>query len=231
MKKKIILGIVAVVVVLGGVLALNMCNVVKRTIETVGSNVLGTAVKVGSFDFSMADKSAQLSSLSIRNPKGFKADYLLQTKKIGVTVDDVSRQLVTLKQVVVDGMTVTYELGPHGSNMDAIKSRLASPAPAAASKSKGSDTNLVIQQLRITNAKVVPAIGGTSAPVPLPDLVLTNIGTQKNPATPAEVATQVMNKVMAASTTALISSGLIKGPFDKAISKVEKKIQGLFLQK
>lgn len=216
--KKMFLAIVALLVIGGVVLFMNLGGVVKRTIELAGSHVLGTKVSVSGLDISLANKTAAMRGLSVANPSGFSG-ALLKTKGISVAVGDVSKDVVIIKSVVVDGMDVTYEFGAKGSNFEAIQKNLKTaaaektPAPAAkkADGAKSADTRIVIQHLKIVNAHVIPSLGAVSTPVSLPDIVLKNIGSQKNPATASDVALQVMNKVMAVSAQAVVQAGIVNG--------------------
>ncbi len=214
--KKLFLAIVALLVIGGIALMMNLGGVVKRTIEIAGSRVLGTRVSVSGLDISLADRKAAMRGLSVNNPSGFSGD-LLKTKGISVAVGDISKDVVVIKSVVVDGMTVTYEYGTKGSNFEVIQKNLrsASAEKAAAPKKEvpagTSDTRVVIQQLKIVHAQVIPSIGIVSAPVTLPDITLTNIGSKSHPATSTDVALQVMNKVMAVSAQAVVQSGVLNG--------------------
>jgi hypothetical protein len=229
--KKIALVVLGLLVVLGVVLFLNLGGVVKTAIETAGTQAAGTAVRVSGLNLSLADKKATLRGLTVANPQGFKTDNILKASAISVTVGDITDKVVTIKEIIVDGMTVTYELGPQGTNFDAIQKNLKSSAaaktPAESGAGKKNGPGVIIEQLKIIHAQVIPALGGASAPVGLPDIVLNNIGSKSNPATPAQVAAKVMNQVMSASSVAVAKSGLA-APLDEAVGKVKDRLKGLF---
>jgi hypothetical protein len=224
-----VLGLLAI---LAALLLLNLGGVVKAAIETAGTRAVGTPVRVNGLTVSIADKTATLRGLTVANPKGFKAGDLLKAKAISVTVGDITDKIVTIKEIVVDGMAVTYELGPHGTNLDAIRRNLKSPPTTGTSAENGagkrSGPEVIIQQLRIIHAQVIPDIGGVQAPVKLPDIVLNNIGSKNNPATPEQVATQVVNRVLSASSAAVIKSGLAATPAGEFINKAKDRLKSLF---
>jgi len=223
--KKIILVIVILLIACGVMLFMNLDSAAKAIIEAAGSKAVGTQVRVGSFDVSFASRAANMSSLSVANPKGFSSDYLLKTQKISVTLGDVSTKLVIIKEVVVDGMSVNYELGQQGTNLDALQSNIRSGGGKEAPAQAGATSNspeVVIETLRITNAKVTPSVGAIQKQISLPDIVLTNIGSKSNPATPVQVASQVIAKVLTVSTTAVMQSG-----FGAPVDTIQKGIKSL----
>ncbi|MBI3440790.1 MAG: hypothetical protein HY052_03130 [Proteobacteria bacterium] len=230
--RKIMMAAFALVLLVGAVLFLNLGGIVKTTIETAGSQVLGTAVRVHGLDISLSDKQAAMSGLSIANPDGFKSKALLTTKNISVALGDVRRNLVIIKDITVDGMTVTYELGPRGSNFDVIRKNLKAATvtmPASPSKAaSGTDrAKVVIQKLRIVNARIIPAVSGLKTSVTLPEMIVTNIGSPGNPATPRQVAAEVMDKVLATSSAVMAASGP-GTPADTLKSKIRDKFKALF---
>ncbi len=205
MRKIIALAAVALIA-LGYVVYLNLDDAVKTVIEKAGSEALGTKVRVGKLDVSLANKMASLSNLSIANMPGFKTDDILKTNSISVTIDDVANNTVTLKEVTISGLTVNYELNQNGANFDALQNNIKSSS-SSGSSGKTSGIYVAIETLKITHAQVIPNIGGVRSPVSLPDITITNIGTKSAPATPRQVAAQIMKKVLATSSTALLKNG------------------------
>ncbi len=118
--KKIILAVIVVLIGLGFFGYSKLGGAVKSIIESAGSQAVGTAVHVGGLDVSLSNRTASINTLSVANPSGFKDDFL-KAKSISATLGGVENKTVTIKEVVVDGMTVTYQLGANGSNFDALK--------------------------------------------------------------------------------------------------------------
>ncbi len=167
-----------------------------------------------------------MHGLSVANPKGFKSGDLLKTKQISVTLGEITKQVVTIKEIVVDGMAVAFELGPQGTNLSAIQDNLRS-APKTDSKSSG--PSIIIQRLKIINAQVIQTAGGLQGPVNLPEIVITDIGSKSSPATAVQVATQVMNKVLTASSTAIMKGGLSM-PAGDAVNKAKAGLKGILFK-
>lgn len=216
--KKILLMLVAVVIAGGAYFALNLSPKVKTVIEQQASRALGVPVTLGSLTLSLADKSAHLGRLTVANPKGFSAPTLMETDEISVTIGEVSRARVTIREVTVNGLHVTYEMSETGqSNFDALQAKMKKSGthggkPAAASSqpamNKSDAPRIVITRLIITNALLLPAVAGQGTTIALPQLVLTNLGTEKNPETIGQIADQILAQVLAVSGQALMNAGM-----------------------
>jgi len=243
--KKIILAIIVLLAAGGFYAYSHLGGAVKSIIESAGTQAMGTKVSVGGLDVSLASETASISGISVANPAGFKGDFL-KTKSVSATLGGVENKIVTIKEIVVDGMTVTYEIGPGGTNFDALKKNLktaSSTAPsakpsAASAASNGSAEkggyDVIIQQLKIINAQVIPSIaqgilsiGGKSKPVSLPEIIVTNIGSKSNPATPEQVAKQVMDHVLAVSSGAAAKFGLSSLTGGANVDKATSTLKGL----
>lgn len=226
MKKFLILA--AVLVVAGGVAVyMNLGGYVKKLIEQAGSAAVGTRVTVGGLDISLPEKAAKMGYLSIDNPKGF-AGGLLKARHIGIKVGEVTQAVVTLEEVDVEGLQMTYALGKGGTNFDAVKKNLRSADKS--SSATPAAPKLIIKKLRIRNAELVPAIEGLgNQPVTMPDIVLTNVGTRSKPATAAEAAGQILNKLLSAGTSAALKNKLT-APVTDAVGKATKGLKGLLGQ-
>lgn len=227
--KKIVMGAAALAAILGTVLFLNLGSAVKTVIETAGTNTLGTPVRVSGLKVSLADRAAKMSGLSIANPEGFKSPYLLKTDHISVTGGTLEDNVVTINEIVIDGMQVTYELGGKGTNFKAIQKNLKSGASTQKSSTSDSKDNpkVVIKKLRIVNAQLIPALAGIDKKITLPEITLENIGSAKRPASIAQVTTSIMGKVMATSSKAVAKAGL-QAPADSIKGKVTDTLKGLF---
>ncbi len=138
----------------------------------------------------------------------------------------LGRDTVVIKEVVIAAPRITYELGPNGSNIDAIRrnveSYMGAGAGAAAGQAQGGDapkdggeagTKLVIEDLYVLGGEVgvsATALEGKTLSAPLPDIHLTGIGRDKGGATPAEVLDRVIGAVGQAAGKAVASLGLGK---------------------
>ena len=235
--KKVILALVAILAVAGFVAYSHLGGAVKSIIERTGSEVLGTPVHVGGVNASLATRTASISGISVSNPSGFKGNFL-ETNSIATTLGGIEGKTVTIKEILIDGMTITYELGAGGTNFDVLKRNLKSaPASSPASSSAKTDGDsqgytLIIQKLRIVNVKVIPSIGSMTKSVTLPEIIVSNIGSKSTPATPDQVAKQIMEHVLVVSAMATTKLGLSSLPAElngKALNvdKAKSTLNGL----
>ncbi|HEU4340710.1 MAG TPA: hypothetical protein VFU31_03990 [Candidatus Binatia bacterium] len=151
--------------------------------------------------------------------------------------------LVVIKEIVVSAPEVTYELGPQGSNIDAIKQnvdaytdarRSTDPAESARTSGKAAGRRVVIEHLYIRGGKV--NIGSTlsdrTMSAPIPDINLTNIGREKSGATPGEVTEKIIEALAKTVNTTVASVdtskvlGEAKKQFAAAQGAIEEKGKG-----
>lgn len=239
--KKSILAIIALLVIVGFVLYSHLGGAVKSIIETAGTQALGTPVHVGSVGVSLATRTASINGISVDNPPGFNGKFL-ETKSVSATLGSVDKKTVTIKEVVVDGLNLTYDYKPGGTNFEAIEKHLKS-APAAAPAATPAENarvdkdarnggySVIIHQLRVTNAKVIASVGGVQRSISVPELVVNDIGSNDHPATPEEVARELMQHVIAIAAGATTKFSLSALPTGVNTGKVKDTLKGLFSTK
>lgn len=224
MKKTLLIGGIAVAVLVLGIIGAglfvfsNLDGLVKKAIETAGSEVAGVKVSVGDVKISLSDGKATISGLTVGNPAGFKSPSAFTLGAISVAIDtgSVTSNPVVIKDISVAAPAVTYEMGEGGSNIDRIQKNVAAKTggggakKAEPAKSDGDDKKLVIDRLALTNGAVtlatpVPGVKGSAG---LPDIVLTGIGRKSGGASAGEVAAQVLDAITKAALKAGQGMGL-----------------------
>jgi len=245
--RKIILIAVALVVVaiVAGVafLASNLDSIVKKVIETAGTETAGVKVSVGDVKISLSEGKATIAGLTVANPAGFSSAHAFKLGAISVALDtgSLTANPIVIKDISVAAPEVTYELGANGgSNIDAIQKNVAAktagtagggdkPAPAA----KGEEKKLAIDRLAISKGTVTlaTAIPGVKGSATLADIVLTGIGRKSGGASASEVAKQVLDALTKSALNAAKSMGVgnvgevLKGAVP---SDVGGTVKGLF---
>lgn len=206
---KIGIGIVAalVVVVAAAVVFLfaSLDSLVETAIEDVGSEATQASVRLDEAEISPTSGAGALRGLTVGNPKGFETDMAFALGEVSIKLDigTVTEDTIVIKEIVIAGPQVTYEIGPNGTNIDAIKKNVkafAGDEKQAAKKQGGDDDgpNIVIENLYIRGGKVnvsASVLGGKKLGAPLPDLHLKDIGKKKGGASPGEVIEQVLSAV------------------------------------
>ena len=193
-------------------------SLVRAAVEKYGSAITRTEVRLNEAVISATSGEGVLRGLKMGNPRGFKSDsaFRLGEVRVRIDIDSLGRDTVVIKEVVITAPEITYELGPNGSNIDAIRRNVESYMGAGAGQARGGDaagTKLVIEDLYIRGGKVAvsaTALEGRTLSAALPDIHLTGIGRDKGGATPAEVLDRVIGAVGQAAGKAVASLGLGK---------------------
>lgn len=186
MWKKIILGIIIVIVVLVIIIMLSLDHIVKAGIERFAPQVLGTGVSVSSVHISPWSGNGAINGLKIENPKGFKAKYIFQAKRISVDLDvgSLFSNTIIIHSINIESPHIVYETGLGGSNINALQNNIQS-ATANAAKSTGQTKQtepakpgkqVVIESLVINGAKVTGSIGFVGTTASLPKIEMKDIG-------------------------------------------------------
>lgn len=221
MRKIILIAVALVVVAIGaGVayLASNLDSIVKKVIETAGTETAGVKVSVGDVKISLSEGKATIAGLTVANPSGFSSAHAFKLGAITVALDtgSLTGNPIVIKDITVAAPDVTYELGADGgSNIDAIQRNVAAktagsggdtPAPAA----KGEEKKLVIDRLVISKGTVTlaTAVPGVKGSATLTDIVLTGIGRKSGGTSAADVAKQVLNALTKSALSAGKSMGI-----------------------
>lgn len=227
MLKWILIGVGALVVVVGGVLffALSQLDsIVKAVVEKVGTEVTGTKVTLNSVDISLKSGSGTLGGFSVQNPDGFAKDDAFAFDRVSVTLDIASvfptvKDPIVVKDVTVVKPRIIYDIGEKGSNFDKIKQNTEASTgagsggskPAAASKDEKPAPKIIIEKLTMTDGSVAVRhhmLKDKKISAPLPTVQLKDIGKEKGGATPAEIAKRVFASVQESATKAVGSVDL-----------------------
>jgi len=235
--KKVLLALV-VLILIGGVFAyLNYENGIRRGIEIAGSRALGTAVTVSGVSVSPFTGEGSIRGLTIANPEGFDAPYVMELGGLDVSINTSSilSDAVEINLIQIDDAKITYETTVVRDNIRALLANLpdSGAAPVVeANPDAPASKQVIIREFRMNNPQINLQTRIASAPVPLPNLVLTNIGEQNSAVTVAEAARQII----AALNQAIIREGvpnmdvLIDGArqqLDDGVQRVEETVENI----
>ena len=244
MKRWLLIGVGVVVIIVAALFYLysRLGSVIVTAVEKYGSEITQAKVRLNEAEVSATSGHGALRGLSVGNPKGFKTPGAFELGEISLTLDisTITSDPVLIKEIVVSAPHVTYELGPQGSNIDAIKRNVDAYTKArqatkeTVKETKDGGPRFVIEHLYIRNGKVDigSSLSDKTMSAPLPDIHLTNIGKQKNGATPGEVTEQIIAALEKNVTTAVASVdtsavlGEAKKQFGLAGGGVEEKAKG-----
>jgi hypothetical protein len=190
-------------------------SLVKSGIETYGSQITGTAVRVSWVKIELASGRGSIRGLRIGNPKGFSSEDAFSLGEITLDIDpgSITGEPVVVEAVLIRTPVVHFEVDAEGaSNLEAIKQNVAryQGAPAGASGGGGgggagedagaSAGPLVsVSRFLFEEGKLsadTSAMGGSAQQLALPSLEMTDLGGSKG-APPDEISQAVMNRYLA----------------------------------
>jgi len=193
---------------------------VKRAIENYGSDMLQAKVQVDGLKIAPAGGEGEIDGLSIGNPKGFKAKHAVQVGRIELAVDPatVTEDVVHVRKIIVISPSLVYEQGKTGSNFDALRRNVSAYIGETSPQEKKSTTKLIVDELRISGARVqyIPSIptAGMDLSFTLPEIRLRNLGKGRGGITPAELTQAIIDAILT-RTAAAIGQGTIPKALDR----------------
>lgn len=208
-----IIALLALLIVAIGVfLVMGSGPLLERAIETYGSRYLGAPVEVAEAEVSLAEGSAAIDGLVIRNPPGFSGAPAFRLNNIRMTLntDELSSDLIALEEVTVDGANVAALVKGRQSNLQALMDHLNEQlAQAEEDPARESEIKLIIDRFAFTNAaaSVESDVLG-QAQVDIPDVRLNDIGRKSNGATVGEALKQILEPVVRAVTRQMVEQGI-----------------------
>ena len=155
-----------------------------------------------------------MTGLLVGNPAGWSGDKAFQIAKIhiGVVPTSIFSDCIVLNDVTVDGPDFTYETRVISSNIgDLLKNIQGSSAgtsgAGAPTDKSGKPLRFIIRHFALTNGRVTLGIGPTALTLPMPPVVLDDIGVAEHGVSANELALAVMRSVTA---------GVVKATTDAA---------------
>ena len=256
MNMKMIIGfaVLAVVAVIAAIfiyLSMNYSSIVKAGVESYGPKFTKTEIALGSVDASLFAGEISINEFLVGNPKGFKTSHAFKvgTVKVAVDLGSLAGETIHIKEIVIDGPDIIYELGSGGSNLQTIQKNVAQASGGGGGKGKaakddgGAGPKVVIDNLIVRNIKVALSTGilaGKKIPVPVPDIHLKDIGKDSKDgkgATLGEATAKVMDAITGSVTKAASAINLdgVKKQAEEltkgaggAVKGVTDSIKGLF---
>jgi hypothetical protein len=226
--KKVLIGLVVVLVVIGGVgvyVFLSAGDIVKQVVEDVGSRATQTKVTLSGVDLSIQSGEAALKGFNMGNPTGFNSAKAMSFDLVSVKLDtgSLTGDTILVKEVVIARPEIIYEISGGGSNIGTIQKNVDSFAKAmgggagggAAKKDESASggKKVIIENLYVRDGKVSVSanfLQGKAMGAPLPAIHLKDIGKAKGGATPAEVADQLLTAISQSAAKAVNSLDLGK---------------------
>lgn len=182
----------------------------------------GTGFSVGSCDIGVFSGKCSFENMKLENPDGFSERVALSFDSLAVDVDvpSLNTDRIHVREIVLDGLFVSYLDGQDGTNnFKAIGSNFSratgnggsedasGPSADASDGTKGGEDKrkrVVIDRIDISNAKI--RVGGLPLPIPLPKITLRDIGKDSDGINYAELWNTVSEELL--KSCGVIGSGL-----------------------
>ena len=179
---RILLIVLVLVLVAGVVVYLSLNGIVKGQIQTQGTAATGVETAVDSVNLSPFDGALGLDDFSLANPEGFGGGkiFLFNDADVKVSLASLFGDETVVHRVHVDGAQVRVQLDGTTLNIkklyDQIQQRTAPTEPDTPPADDAPAKPVVIEDLRITNTKVLGEVKlpGVEKPFKI-DLVLADI--------------------------------------------------------
>lgn len=210
--KRWAIGLALLLALLGGTLywALNSLDfVVKTAIERFGPDMLGVSVSVREVSISATNGRGTLQGLRIGNPQGYSSAHALRAGTITVSVEPASlgRDVVVIRDILVDSPEITYELRGGTNNVEAIRRNIAAylerpggePAGSGQDAKRAPGRRYVIGRITLRGARVTmtnPLLKGAGISFGLPDVDLRDVGKRTGGVSAAQAASLVTNALL-----------------------------------
>ncbi|HIJ92430.1 MAG: hypothetical protein QF511_06510 [Rhodospirillales bacterium] len=196
----------------------NMNSLVKEAVEKFGTEATLAEVKLDKAEISLKSGEGSLKGLKVGNPKGFKTPSAFEMGSIGIKMDieTITQDPIVIKEIVITGPQVTYELAGTNSNIDAIQKNVDAyskqfPTGENVKKSEGERSKLIIENIYIRGGNIGVSAGflkGKTMNASLPDIHLKDIGKKEKGVDPSQVIQEVMGSMTKAVGSAVASLGL-----------------------
>jgi hypothetical protein len=229
--KKLFIGLLVLALVLGAglyYLVSNLDSIVKRGIESAGTDALGTDVRVDSVAIDLAAGSATLSGFSIANPEGFSNQDMVRFDELSVMLDlgSLRSDVIRITSIRSVNPYVLYELQGTQSNIDTVRARF--PAQDAAPEPEPGP-----QPVIGVDAVTIEGIQGSLQSNLLSAPINVNLGNVTLPAaqgTPPELARQIARPLLtqlarnAAAAFAAIPASQLRDSAGQAVEQLQEQL-------
>jgi uncharacterized protein involved in outer membrane biogenesis len=225
MKKWILIGLAAIIVIVVVVVYVGLSNlgpIIKKAVNTYGPKITKTELHVADVDVSILSAQAKIESFFLGNPKEFKSPSAIQVGSLFVKVDEKSLtgDPIIIERVEVKKPEIHYEKKGKTDNFKAILNNVKQSAAsdkksADTGKKEGGGKKLIINDFVVTQGKVnlamsVMGLGEREIAVDLPDIHLKDLGKKKGGASAAEISKEIFAALYGKITSPAVTDALNK---------------------
>ena len=242
MFRKLLITFTVLMLIAGAVAYLYLDIGLRRRIENIASNALGTEVSVSGVILSPFSGRGSISELTVANPEGFSTPYAIELSSLDfeVDLDTVFADVIEIHSIVVHEARISYETRLITDNIRTLIDNIPTRETDTAAGDGTARKRIIIRDFQMTDPRInVFALVG-SAPIALPDLQVENIGETDAPATIPEASREILGALYRSllfagiPSLALLGEGVgeqIKAGASRladALEDIANSIQGLF---
>jgi hypothetical protein len=221
-------AVVAILVVVGVLVVQNLDTIIKRVIEDVGSDVVGTQVSVGEVKFSLQEGRGEIYGLRIANPPGFTSPSAFEMDEVAVQLEprSLAGPVIVISEVLIDGARLTAEQRGTTTNLKQLQEGMkpASEEPAPPASDEPGDVRLMLEKFAFVNsAATVDTEQLGDKTLKLPNIRMSDIGDRETGLTPEQLASRMVSTIVSQAQKA-VQDYLENAIKDAAKKEAEKRI-------
>ncbi len=235
------LGVLVFLVFLG--LQFFLGSVVKAAVNRYGPTITQTPVELADASLSPFSGAGTLRGLKVANPKGWSEDhpaFYLGSIHVDMKPFSVMGDHIVINEITIENPEFSYQTRLMASNIgDLLKNMdsTAGPAPGKTTPAQtvttkqGKPIRFEVHKFVLRNGKITLGLGTNTTTLPMPEITLTDIGTNNGGVTPNEFAFAVMksvtNSVASTAGKAALNIGKATGVKDK-LEQTKDAFKGIF---
>lgn len=241
--KRWAIGLLVVLALAGGAVywfVNSLDFVVKTAIERFGPDIVGVAVQVREVAISTTDGRGTLRGIEIANPPGYSSPTALRaaTVEVGLEPASLGRDVVVIRDILVDGPEISYELKGGTNNIETIRRNIEAyvkragvePDGPGGAQDRAPGRRYAIGRITLRGARVTmtnPLLKGGGLVFDLPDVDLREVGTRTGGVTAAQAASLVTNALLSRIAQRVLTNldALKKGGVEGAIDALRGLIR------
>ena len=176
---------------------------IETAAEELLTQAVGTKVAIASIDIALIEGEMTIRGLTVANPEGFRTEHAFEAEEVRIAVElgTLLEDAVVIREIAVEKPLVTYELGPDGSNLEAIQQNVESAAGSGEASSRDAPTRqILVEDLYIRGGRVAASavfLKEKAWKAPLPDIHLENISSAGGGIAAADVIEEITSEVLA----------------------------------
>ncbi|MDD5699308.1 MAG: AsmA family protein [Victivallaceae bacterium] len=129
LRKKILTSLLVILVIVGAVIGIILTylgTIVAGVMRTVGTEAVGTELKVKSVGISLLSGNLSINRLAVANPAGYKAQdaFSVASFKVDLDVDSLFSDTIVVNKIEIADIVLDFEPTLKGSNLNDIKKNI-----------------------------------------------------------------------------------------------------------